>query len=125
MSRNTGPLLSMFSGPDEITRKEIGAWSPQAKGRMLLSKSMNCLSFYLPIDHRGGGLAKEKSLRSSVWGLVLPCLWTGGCQPLPQKQRDTLNPGGFLYVENISHCSIQEPETTLGILSRKGFNAGN
>lgn len=54
MSRNTGQLLSMFSGLDEITRKEIGAWNPQAKGRMSLSKSMNCLSFYLPMDQRGG-----------------------------------------------------------------------
>lgn len=55
MSRNTGQLLSMFSGRDEITRKEIGAWNPQVKGRMLLSKSMNCLSFYLLLDHRVKG----------------------------------------------------------------------
>ena len=52
MSSNADQFLSMPSGLDEITRKEIVAWNPQAKGRMLLRKSMNCLSFYLPMGHR-------------------------------------------------------------------------
>lgn len=52
-SRNTGQLLSMSSGLHEITRKEVVAWNLQAKGRMLLRKSMNCLSYHLPMDHRG------------------------------------------------------------------------
>ena len=64
MSRNTGQLLSMSSGLDEITRKEVVAWNPQAKGRMLLRKSMNCLSFYLPMDHRGLGRPGKKAGRS-------------------------------------------------------------
>lgn len=68
MSRNTGQLLSMSSGQDEITRKEVVAWNPQAKGRMLLRKSMNCLSFYLPMDHRGLGRPGGKACRCQCGG---------------------------------------------------------
>lgn len=68
MSRNTGQLLSMSSGQDEITRKEVVAWNPQAKGRMLLRKSMNCLSFYLPMDHRGLGRPGGKVFRRQCGG---------------------------------------------------------
>lgn len=50
-----------------------------------------------------------------------------GCGQVGTNQRhsDSLNPGVFLYVENINQCAIQEIETTLGVLNRKGFNAGN
>lgn len=66
-----------------------------------------------------------KGLKRSVWGLAGPYLWAGGHQPPPQRQRDNLDPGGFLYVENIDQCSVHKTETTLGVQSRKGFNAEN
>lgn len=48
-------------------------------------------------------------------------MWADG----DQRQRDDLDPVGFLYVENINQCSIHKTETTLGVLSRKEFNAEN
>lgn len=88
----------MLRGLGEITRKEIVAWNLRARERMLLRKS-----FYLPMDERprrwvGRG---ERPEEVSV-GLAGPCLWTDGHQPPPQGQRDNLDPGGFLYVENIN-----------------------
>lgn len=31
----------------------------------------------------------------------------------------------FCMLKNINQCAIQETENTLGVLNRKGFNAGN
>lgn len=72
MSSNAGQFLSIPSGLDEITRKEIVAWNPQAKGRMLLRKSMNCLSFYLPMGRRSGRWVDQGERPEGViWGAAM------------------------------------------------------
>lgn len=111
----------MPSGLDEITRKEIVTRNPQAKGSMLLRKPISCLSFNLPVDHRPGAWVGQRGSLGAGRALFVG-RWAPTTTP---EARTSLDPGRFLHAENINQCSVQEAETTLGILSRKRLNAGN
>ena len=108
----------------EITRKEIVAWNPQTKGRMLPTKSVNCLPFYLPTGHRPGKwVDRGERLEEISLGAGMALFSDRWHQPPPQRQRISLIPGEFLYVENISQCSIWEKRPILGAL--RGREAGS
>lgn len=70
MSSNAGQLLSMTGGLDEIIRKEVVAWNPQAKGRILTEKVhelLLILSSYRPWV-RKVGRPRRKARRGHFGG---------------------------------------------------------
>lgn len=86
---------------------------------MLLRRPVKRLSFHLFQDLRPEGeLVKEKGLTKWDWGVGYSLVWQWvGANHYPEAE-------GCSKFLCIDQCLIQETETTLDILSRKGFNKG-